>query len=234
MSLVFHQLTLRHGTNAVLTNMSGIVPAGSLCAVVGPNGVGKSTLLAALAGLHPVAGGSITWKNAPIDALTAAARAQQIAYLPQHTPRVFPLRVAQVVAFGRTPQRDAEAPSGRTAIGEALALMELENLAARAIPTLSGGEWQRTCIARTIAQRAPLLVLDEPTTSLDLRHQHRFMQYSRTTANAGTTIVCAIHDLSLALEYADWILALTNDGLHYCGGRQQFDTAAIRTVFGIE
>lgn len=180
-----------------------------LLAVVGPNGAGKSTLLGLLAGdLRPTRG-SVTDDGAPVASLRPAELARRRAVLLQEHRLSFPFTVADVVRMGRAPWRGtaAEDDDDRV-VAEAAAAGEVAHLGDRRFPTLSGGERARTAYARARAQATPLLLLDEPTAALDIRHQEMVLAQARDLARRGHAVVAVLHDLSLAAAYADRVLLL--------------------------
>nr|WP_230840423.1 heme ABC transporter ATP-binding protein [Gloeobacter morelensis] len=192
---------------------------GEVIAIIGPNGAGKSTLLKTLAGeIQPTRGG-VSMAGKPLADWPARARACVRAVLPQSSTLAFAFRVFEVVLMGRTPHsRGLEGERDRQIAREAMAAAGVAHLAERLYPTLSGGEKQRVQLARVLAQiwEAPpdsprYLLLDEPTASLDLTHQHGTLAMARDFARRGAAVVSVLHDLNLAAQYADR-LALLKDG----------------------
>jgi iron complex transport system ATP-binding protein len=189
-----------------------VAPRESLV-IVGPNGAGKTTLLRLLTGLLPTTTGTLTHRDRPIAELATKELARRIAYVPQLRPLSVPLTVREVVLLGRYPHlgRLQVAPAARDfeAVAEALALVEIEHLESRPVDELSGGERQAVYIAAALAQESEILVLDEPTTHLDPRHQRDIARLlPRLEAEAGRTVVTATHDLNFASLVADRIVAL--------------------------
>ncbi|WP_394814894.1 heme ABC transporter ATP-binding protein [Streptomyces millisiae] len=192
------------GGRAVLTGVDLTVRAGELLALVGPNGAGKSTLLAALAADLPPAAGTLTIAGRPPGAWGARGLALRRALLPQSATLAFPFTVAEVVRMGRAPWAGTPAEDeDEAAVAEAMAATEVTPFAARPFSALSGGERARVALARVLAQRAPLLLLDEPTAALDLRHQELVLGVCRARAAAGDAVVVVLHDLGLAAAHAD-------------------------------
>jgi iron complex transport system ATP-binding protein len=180
--------------------------AGELLAVVGPNGAGKSTLLAG--DLRPTRG-TVAYGGVPAADLPVAALARRRAVLLQEHRLSFPFSVVDVVRMGRAPWRATDADDADDAVvAGALAAGDVRHLADRRFPTLSGGEKARTAYARARAQDTPVLLLDEPTAALDLRHQEMVLAQARHLARAGNAVVAVLHDLSLAAAYADRVLLL--------------------------
>ncbi|WP_369778919.1 heme ABC transporter ATP-binding protein [Streptomyces sp. R33] len=197
-------LRVRLGKRAVLAGIDLTARAGEVLALVGPNGAGKSTLLAALAADLPAAEGLVRIDGRPVDEWAAPDLALRRSVLPQSAQMSFPFPVGDVVRMGRapwagTPLADADAE----AVAAAMAATEVAGFAARPFSALSGGERARVALARVLAQQAPLLLLDEPTAALDLRHQELVLRICRERAAAGDAVVVVLHDLGLAAAYAD-------------------------------
>ena len=191
------------------------LPAGALTVLVGPNGAGKSTLLRDLAGLRAPQEGEIWLMDQPLARLRPAERARRLAYLPQDTPLVHDLPVADVVLLGRAPylpRLGAPRPEDHAAVADALAAVGLADAGARGVLGLSGGERQRVMLARMLATGAPLLLLDEPTSGLDIGQALAFLALCRRLAEGGAAVAAAIHDLDLARRHADRAVLLPGDG----------------------
>lgn len=191
------------------------LPPRTITVVVGPNGSGKSTLLRDLAGLARPAAGEIWLSGQPLADLRPAERARSLAYLPQDTPLAHDLAVAELVMLGRAPylpRLGGPGPDDRAAVDEALAAVGLAGAAERGVLGLSGGERQRVMLARMLATRAPVLLLDEPTRALDVGQELDFLALCRRLTDQGATIAAAIHDLDLARRHADQVLLLPGDG----------------------
>jgi len=187
------------------------VLAGEILGVVGPNGAGKTSLLRMLAGEIEPTSGSVTLDGVPLAAWRPRDLARRRALLPQHTLLQFAFRALDVILMGRYPHRDSSAEEDLETARRAMEGTDTSHLAARIYPTLSGGEQTRVSFARVLAQETPLVMLDEPTTSLDLRHQELVMGLLRSMADEGAAVVAVLHDLNLAARYADRV-ALMNRG----------------------
>ncbi len=184
------------------------VRAGEVLALVGPNGAGKSTLLSALAADLPPAAGSVRIHGRPASDWSAPELALRRAVLPQAASLSFPFTVEEVVRMGRAPWAAARPEEDEAAVAEAMAATEVTGFAARPFSALSGGERARVALARVLAQRAPLLLLDEPTAALDLRHQELVLRLCRARARAGDAVVVVLHDLGLAAAHAHRVAVL--------------------------
>lgn len=184
--------------------------AGEVLALVGPNGAGKSTLLAALAGDLKLASGVVSVHGAPIGRWSTVELARLRAVLPQNNPLSFPFDVVSVVRMGRVPWAGTEAEDDdETEVAAALADTEMVEMATRRFSTLSGGEHARAALARVLAQSTSVLLLDEPTAAMDLRHQEQVLVLARAKAAAGAAVLVVLHDLGLAAAHADRIAVLS-------------------------
>jgi len=188
------------------------VTAGNILGIIGPNGSGKSTLLRLLLGTLRPTTGEVLYEGRPLGKWTRRDLARAIGVVPQREELAFPLTVRALVAMGRYPHLRAwerEGDADRRAIASALDRCELTHLAPRPLDTLSGGELQRARIARALAQEPRTLVLDEPTTALDTRHEMAIFELLRQLSREeGKTVVLVTHDLNLAARYADQLLLL--------------------------
>ncbi|ALG08513.1 ABC transporter ATP-binding protein [Kibdelosporangium phytohabitans] len=231
-------ITVRFGANTVLDKVSVAVQQGSWLALVGRNGCGKSTLLRVLAGLHAPAGGTVAIQGKSLTALSRREIARRVAVLSQSMPPVGAMTVRQLVRQGRYAVRG---PLGMLADGQdkaehtALADTAMLDLADAQVDRLSGGERQRARLALALAQDAPVLLLDEPTTYLDVRHQLEVLELvRRLQRERGLTVVTVLHDLSQAARYADRIVALRDGVVHTHGPADEVvDAELLHSVFGV-
>lgn len=194
-----------------LTDVDLQVAEGSFHAVLGPNGSGKSTLMRALLGTLRVDRGQILLDGRPPERWRRRELARQVGAVPQSESIPFPVSARELVAMGRYPHLGAlqrEGAADRSAVDRALSECEVEHLGERNVQTLSGGELQRVRIARALAQEPRALVLDEPTASLDIRHEMAILELLRASADRGRTVLLVTHHLDLAARYADRILLL--------------------------
>ncbi|TKT75083.1 ABC transporter ATP-binding protein [Aquamicrobium sp. LC103] len=192
----------------IIEDVSFDVAPGSVTAIVGANGAGKSTLLRCIYRMHRPQAGEVLLDGVDIWKMRPREVARRIATVLQETPSDFPFTVREVIAMGRTPHLTGlfAASSGDEAIvEETIIRLELEHLADRPFAVISGGERQRTLLARALVQEPGLLVLDEPTNHLDIRHQ---LEILRELHGLHTTIVTTLHDLTLAASIADQIIVM--------------------------
>ncbi len=188
------------------------VPSGAFYAVLGPNGSGKSTLMRALLGVTPLASGRVTLDGRGTPAWSRKEMARAVGAVPQSETIAFPLTTRELVAMGRYPHLgplEAEGEEDRRAVERALVACDVADLAQRDVTTLSGGELQRARIARALAQEPRALVLDEPTASLDIRHEMAILELLRAAADDGMTVVLITHGLDVAAQFADRMLLLS-------------------------
>ena len=206
-------LTVNFGPRPALRELDLEVGRGEMVALAGPNGSGKTTLLRAVLGLLPLDAGSIEILGTPLATLPIRERARRVAWVPQEEGARDNVRLVDYVQYGRYAHRDAwsgDLESDRTAVERALASSGLADRAGDGILTLSGGERQRATLARALAQDAPILLLDEPTSHLDIAHQLDFLGRVRDLARSGeVTVIAALHDLNLAARFTDRVVVLS-------------------------
>jgi iron complex transport system ATP-binding protein len=208
--------------------------AGEVLALAGPNGAGKSTLLKVLSGDLAPAAGEVLLHGRPLSGYGHRALALERAVMPQQTLLQFAFTAAEVVLMGRSPHagRRHESDDDLDVAGRAMIRADAADLAGRSYPSLSSGEQQRVTLARVLAQQARLLLLDEPTAALDIRHQELVMQIAREEAAAGAAVLVVVHDLNLAAGYADRVVLLSRGRMVACGSPWEVLTAeTLSTVF---
>jgi iron complex transport system ATP-binding protein len=199
------------GDRRVLRDVSLSLARRHLVALVGPNGAGKTTLLRALAGLLP-SDGAIEVGGDALSALSLRERALRFAYLPQGHLVHWPLPARDIVALGRYPHGATDparlSPKDSDAVLRAMQAVDVMEFSERRVTELSGGERSRVALARVLAVEAPVILADEPTASLDPRHQIDVMNNLRTIADKGVLVIVVTHDLGLAARFADHVLVL--------------------------
>jgi iron complex transport system ATP-binding protein len=195
----------------ILDSISFEASAGEVVALIGPNGAGKSTLLAVVTGDQATTGGRVEIDGRALGEWSLKELGRRRAVLLQQNGVFFPFTVREVVEMGRAPwqgtPRDAD---DDVVVDEAIALTEMTRFRERPLPSLSGGERARASLARILAQETGILLLDEPTAALDLRHQEDVLRIARDRARAGDCVVVVLHDLSLAAAYADRIVLIAD------------------------
>jgi iron complex transport system ATP-binding protein len=200
----------------VLNDISLSLPSGHLVALVGPNGAGKTTLLRALAGLIP-SDGAIHVGDDALSSLSLRERAKRFGYLPQGHMVHWPLPARDIVALGRYPHGATDParlpPRDAEAVLRAMQAVDVMEFADRRVTELSGGERSRVALARVLAVEAPVILADEPTASLDPRHQIDVMKGLRAAADKDVLVIVVTHDLGLAARFADHVLVLAQGRL---------------------
>ncbi|MFC6904521.1 heme ABC transporter ATP-binding protein [Halalkalicoccus tibetensis] len=223
-------LDVELGGMAVLDAVSTHIDEGRFVGLVGPNGAGKSTMLRAIGAVLKPDAGTVSLDGESVHDLPSRAASRRVATVPQDTSLSFDFDVRDVVAMGRTPYRSrfrsSVDPAGEEAIERALDRTETEEFADRSISAVSGGERQRVVLARALAQDTPILLLDEPTASLDINHQIRTLELVRELADEGKTVIAAIHDLNLAAHYCDELLLLSGGRILESGPPERVLTEA--------
>lgn len=210
--LEIDSIQVSYASQVVLKDVSLSLKAGQILALIGPNGAGKTTLLRAISGLQPLRSGNIRVAGQDITAMKSEQRARLLAVVPQARNLSPDFTVYETVLFGRTPHINWSGktnPQDLTAAQRALDLTQLAQFAHRAVGDLSGGEQQRVLVARALAQQAPLVLLDEPTTHLDLQHQSSLLNLlRRLVLEQDLAVLMVLHDINLASLYADQVALL--------------------------
>lgn len=232
LSLGYHQKT-------IVEDLSLDLPTGKSTAILGPNGCGKSTLLRALARLMKPLAGQVLLDGADVHAVNTRLLAQKLAILPQSPLAPEGIKVDELVKRGRTPWRSNFAPwstQDADICREALDAVGMVDLQDCPLAELSGGQRQRAWIALVLAQKTPYLLLDEPTTYLDLPHQLEILKLlQQRNRDEGTTVVSVLHDLNLAARFSDHLVLLGNGGLVAQGRPQEVITARnLQAAFELE
>jgi iron complex transport system ATP-binding protein len=233
-----HNLSFRYSKADVLQNISFNVKMGIFLAIVGPNGVGKSTLLNLLSASLKPATGKITIEDKPLESYSTRKLAEKIAVVRQESIPMFGFSVLETVMMPRIThygQLGFENENDRQIVNEALKVTDTARFASRSLANLSAGERQRVFIARALAQDTPILLLDEPTNFLDLKHQVKIYDLLKTAQlEQGKTIVAVTHDINLAAQYCDVILLLASEeNYRYGAPKEILSEEQIKDTFGV-
>lgn len=221
----------------VLSEVDMTIPASSLTVIVGPNGCGKSTLLKTLCGILTAQEGEILLDGQNIGAYSPKMLARQVAYLAQSRP-IPDITVERLVLHGRFPYLNYPrrySPRDLQIARDAMERMGVLELAQTPMATLSGGTRQKVYIAMALTQNTPLVLLDEPTTYLDVSHQLQMMEHARFLCREGKAVVMVLHDLSMALQTADWLIVMDGGRVIWQEEPQNvFESRCLDRVFGVE
>lgn len=237
MRLAAEALSLGYGSRTVVRDVSLTIDAGEMVAIVGPNGSGKSTLLRGLARLQRPRAGRVLLGETDIRSMAAREVARVLAILPQSPEAGADLTVRELVWRGRYPHQGilqrATSPDFE-AVNWALRAADLGALAERTLGSLSGGERQRAWIALALAQQPKVLLLDEPTSFLDIQHQAEVMHLLRRLNRDGMTVVAVLHDLVVAARFADRVVAVLDGAVAFDGPpREVFEPVNLQRVFSV-
>lgn len=233
MSFSIRNMVIRHGKTAILDGVDLTLPEGQITGLIGPNGVGKSSLLKGIAGLMPCSG-SVSLAGSP---LSDSERCDIVAYMPQDSSAGSSLTLIEVVLLGRLGRLGLRVSADFITAAEALlAEFGLHALSHRTLDAVSGGQKQLTYLAQALFREPRVLMLDEPTAALDLRHQLVVFETVKTLAQAkNVAVVVALHDLSLAAQFCDQVACLSNGRLDACGAPADVLTVErLGRVYGIE
>ncbi len=232
--LQIQSLNVHYGKRQILYSLNLAVRKGEILAVVGPNGAGKSTLIRAVSGVLRPSGGQVMVNGQNLAALSDMQRARLLAVVPQNNQLPGSFSVYQTVLLGRTPYLNwlgHAGPADHAMTQLALEQTQISSFAKRLVGDLSGGEKQRVLLARALAQDAPLLLLDEPTTYLDLQHQSSLLNLIRKLCQEKTlAVLIVLHDLNLASVYADRVALLVDGKLQAMGRPEQVLTSETLTA----
>jgi len=232
-------VTVSYRDRAVLSGIDLAIRAGERVALIGPNGAGKSTLLRVITGLVVPDEGAVNLGGDPLASLDRASIARRIAVVPQQVIVPFATRVEELVELGRLPHEDplrGARPADRAAVASAIERVGIGHLLGRDVRELSLGERQMTLVALAVAQAAPVMILDEPTVHLDLRHQVSTMELLvDLNLRDGTTVVAVLHDLSLAAQFFPRLVLLDRGRIVADGEPLEVLSAEhIRDAFGVD
>lgn len=228
-------LTFAYGRENVLEELDLRFEPGTLTAVLGPNGSGKSTLIKCIDGILPVDSNSIFVGDRDLASLSGNERARLIGYVPQQENAVFSTTVYETVLMGRKPYIGwAPGKIDYEIVNRVIVDLDLGDISHRYLNELSGGQRQRAIIGRALAQEPAVLMLDEPTANLDMKHQLEVMQILQQLAKNKMNVVIAIHDLNLAAMFCQQFIMLNRGRLFAEGGSSVITTKNIRKLYGVE
>ena len=229
--LATRSVRVRRSGRILLDDVTVHASPGRVTALVGPNGAGKSTLLAALSGDRAPDAGGVFFDGADLHAVPTRDRAWLRAVLPQSHPATVPFTAGEVIEFGRSPWGEPDPDLRRRVIADC----DVEHLLDRPVTVLSGGELARVHCARVLMQDTPILLLDEPTAALDLRHAESMLRVIGARARAGATVVVVLHDLAAAAAHADDVIVLDAGRVVAAGTPAETLTAQlIGDVYGLD
>ena len=237
MKLKIKAVTFSYDSSPVLENICLELAPSQLLGIVGPNGSGKSTLIKCIDRILKPQKGSILLDEKDIGNMSRMDIARRMGYVPQVSSRVFPATVFDTVLMGRRPHLGwCSSDRDIDKVVEILELLDIDDLALRDFGELSGGQQQKVLIARALVQEADVLLLDEPTSSLDIKHQLEVMDIIvNLVRERGLSAIMAIHDLNLASGFSDKIVILKNGKLYAAGEpREVLNSENIREVYGVE
>ena len=209
-------LSAGYQNKSILNNVSFSVKRGEMIGIIGPNGAGKSTLLKTIRGLLPKQNGSIVLFETDIDALSERDFARNVAYLQQHVDVSFGYTGKELVMAGRYPYLEwwqGESADDETIVRQCMEYTGVWDLADTSVEQVSGGQKQRILLAKVLAQKTPILFLDEPTTGLDIVYQEEIFRFCKTLCEAGKTVVMVAHELNLAAKFCNRLLLVANGGI---------------------
>ena len=235
MKITIQNIEFSYNGIPTLENIDNNFEKGDFVALVGPNGSGKSTLIKCLNGILKVQKGAVLIDDKTIHSFTPGELAREIAYVPQSENKKVVLTVFDVVLLGRKPYINWK-PAGHDleVAAEILDTLHLEHIAMKDFNKLSGGQQQCVYIARALAQEPDILLLDEPTANLDIKHQVEVLELLKTLSRKGITIVIALHDINVAIRYATKIMMLKEGRLFACGGMETITEKNIENLYDIK
>ena len=228
----------KNDTKVVASDICTAINGGELTCLLGANGVGKSTLLRTLSAFQPKLEGEIDIMNREIDTYSDKELSRTIGVVLTEKCDVRNMTARELIEMGRSPYTGFWGTlhgEDREIVERSIALVKIENLADRMVHTLSDGERQKVMLARALAQQPKLLLLDEPTSSLDIQNQYQVLQIVRDICHEQhLTAIVVIHDLNLALRFCDRFVLLRQGGVYACGGKEVLDRDALRDVYHVD
>ncbi len=228
-------LEFSYNNEKVLKDINFSAKRGELITLIGPNGSGKSTLLKCITSYLKTESGKIEVKDKPLSSYSREELAEIIAYVPQQKEYSFPISVFDAVLMGRKPYSSWRADEKDKEIAsQIISKLNLEKIAFKNINNLSGGQKQKVYIARAAAQDADIILLDEPTNNLDLKHQLEIFELIQKEVEAGKTAVVTMHDLSLVSRFSERIIMLKEGEIYSDGDKDSLSAEKINSVYGVE
>jgi len=228
-------LEFKYEKEKVLKQISFSAEAGELIMLIGPNGSGKSTLLKCITSYLKADNGEIKIHNKSIGSYQKSKLAELIAYVPQQKDYSFPMTVFETILMGRKPYSSwAASDRDKEITAEIIAELNLEDFAFKNINKLSGGQKQKVFLARAAAQESDIILLDEPTNNLDLKHQLEIFELINKEAASGKTVIVTMHDLGLVSRFAERIIVLKEGEIFSDGDKKSLTAEKINSVYGVE
>ncbi len=235
MEISVHNIEFSYNGAPVLKNVRCEIGTGDFMAVVGPNGSGKSTLIKCMNGILRPRKGTVYISSENIREKTLREIAKKMAYVPQNKAGDSPVSVFDSVLLGRKPYINWKPSQSDIDITtNVIARLKLDHIAMKDINKLSGGQQQNVFIARALAQQPGILLLDEPTSNLDLKHTVRIMDTLKNLCKQGLTVIVALHDINLAMRYASRIMMLKEGEIYACGGREIVTEERLERLYDIK
>ncbi len=236
MILKVEDLSFSYNSTPILNKVNFNVDKGDFVGIIGPNGSGKSTLLKNIDAILKPKQGCIFIENVNQNDMRRKEVAKCIGYVPQKEDITFPMTVFETVLMGRKPHISwKETNEDKEIVSDILERLDLGDFTLRNVCELSGGEAQKVHIARALAQKPSIILLDEPTANLDLKHQIEVLNYLlEIKKKEQVAIVIAIHDLNLALKYCEKLIILNKGKIHACGGKEILSEKNIESVYGVK
>lgn len=219
----------------VLEDIAFSLDEGKILAIIGPNGSGKTTLLKCIGDILTPDRGNVRLDGEELCELVQQDRARKIGYVPQVESKGFPSTVYDTILMGRKPYISWKpSEKDRKIVSDIIDMLDIEHLAMKEINELSGGQRQKVFVGRALAQQPELLLLDEPTSDLDLKHKLEVLNMIRREVDAGPSAILAIHDLNMAVRYSDKIVMLKNGRVYDSGGLDVITPENIESVYGVK
>lgn len=235
LELEIEELNFSYDEKLVLEDVGFELEKGEILSIIGPNGSGKSTFLKCINQILSPQEGRLFHRDRDLCCCDGEELAKRLGYVPQEEDRKFPAAVFDVILLGRKPYIDWKPSEEDYQItAEIIEKLQMGELAQRDVNTLSGGQLQKVIIGRALAQKAQILLMDEPTSSLDLKHQLEILNLIRAQADRGISVVLAIHDLSLAARFSDKFVMLKEGKVFASGGPEILSTNNIEAVYDVK